>query len=50
MSFVCLLELRSAFGRPDGQAAITGLRKRGQEISCKRTDGITRYSVRSSHQ
>jgi hypothetical protein len=32
------------------RAAITGLRKRGHEISCKRADGITRYSVGSSAQ
>ena len=31
------------------RAAITGLRKRGHEVRCVRVDGVSRYSVGTSH-
>ena len=32
------------------RAAITGLRKRGHDVQCKRVDGVSRYIVGSSGQ
>ncbi len=32
------------------RAAITGLRKRGHDVQCKRLDGFSRYMVGSSDQ
>jgi len=44
-----LLELTAASGwlPHTTRAAITGLRKRGHDVRCKRVDGVSRYTITS---